>query len=173
MQQKQTKNTWHRPDPAFTYLLSFFLLLTSIAWGLAYADGFSKTLKITLVFIFGHFVGMSVLVSTFAYFLVGRLLGPGVKGLSGRRRTGLFTSQGDGENLEFGYCWDVSIRAFFPVWVFVYVVQFILMPVVAKEIWLSRFFGNLIYLVAFSYYCVITFLGYNGMSISTENGDSF
>jgi hypothetical protein len=131
----ETKNTWHRPDPSFTYLLSFFLLLTSIAWGLAYADRFSQTLRITLVFIFGHFLGTSLLISTLSYFLVGRLLGPGVPGLPGRRRQGLFTQPGDGDVLEFGYCFDVSIRAFFPVWVFLYVVQFLLMPVVAKDYW--------------------------------------
>jgi hypothetical protein len=133
---KQTKNTWHRPDPSFTYLLSFFLLLTSIAWGLAYADGVGKTLKIMFVFVFGHFIGTSLLVSTVAYFLVGRFLGPGVKGLPGRRRQqGLFTQPGEAEQLEFGYCFDVAIRAFFPVWVFLYVVQFLLMPVIAKEYW--------------------------------------
>jgi UNC-50 family len=139
--QKQTKNTWHRPDPSFTYLLSFFLLITSIAWGLAYADGFSKTLRITLFFIFIHFIALSLLVSAVAYFLIGRLLGPGVPGLPGRRRQGLFTTLGaEGEQLEFGYCFDVSIRAFFPVWLFLYVVQFLLMPVIAKEYWyvLSR-----------------------------------
>ncbi|KAF2399851.1 hypothetical protein EJ06DRAFT_530640 [Trichodelitschia bisporula] len=104
----ETKNTWHRPDPAFTYLLSFFLLLTSIAWGLAYANGFSKVFRITLVFIFGHFIGNSLLISTLAYFFVGRLLGPGVPGLPGRRRQGLFTQPGEGDQLEFGYCFDVS-----------------------------------------------------------------
>lgn len=30
---------------------------------------------------------------------------------------------------------QVSIRAFFPMWVFLYVVQFILMPVIAKDYW--------------------------------------
>lgn len=88
------------------------------------------------------------------------------------------------EQLEFGYCFDVSrydcslklkgemltcaeqvsIRAFLPVWVFLYVVQFLLMPVIARDYWVSLFFGNLLYLVAFGYYFVITFLGYNGMS---------
>jgi len=116
------------------YLLSFFLLITSIAWGLAYADGFSRVLRISLAFIFIHFIGLSLVVSTLAYFLVGRLLGPGVPGLPGRRRQGLFTQQlGEGEMLEFGYCFDVSIRAFFPVWAFLYLVQFILMPVIAKD----------------------------------------
>jgi UNC-50 family len=134
--QKQTKNTWHRPDPSFTYLLSFFLLLTAIGWGLAYADGASSVIKITIVFIFGHFIGLSLLVSALAYFFIGRLLGPGVPGLPGRRRQGLFTQLGaDGEQLEFGYCFDVAIRAFFPAWVFLYVFQFLLMPVIVSEFW--------------------------------------
>lgn len=159
---KQTKNTWHRPDPSFTYLLSFFLVLTSVAWGLAYARGVGGVVKVAVVFVLGHFIGLSLLVATVAYFLVGRLLGPGVPGLPGRRR-GLFTQPGDGEQLEFGYCFDVAIRAFFPVWVFLYVVQFLLMPLVAKEYWVSLFFGNTLYLLAYGYYAVITFLGYNAL----------
>lgn len=139
----ETKNTWHRPDPSFTYLLSFFLTLTSIAWGLAYADGFGRTLRLVLVFVFGHFIGLSLVIATLAYFLVGRLLGPGIKGLPGRRRQGLFAAETgraganvvQGEQLEFGYCFDVAIRAFFPVWVFLYVGQFLLMPVVSQEYW--------------------------------------
>ncbi|KAF2155377.1 UNC-50 [Myriangium duriaei CBS 260.36] len=163
---KQTRNTWHRPDPSFTYLLSFFLVLTALAWGLAYADGVSRTFSILLAFVFGHFLAASLLISTAMYFLVGKFLGPGVPGLPGRsRRAGLFgpPSGAPGEQLEFGYCFDVSIRAFFPVWVFLYVVQFLLMPVISRDYWVSEFFGNLLYLVAFGYYFVITFLGYNAL----------
>ncbi|KAF4556210.1 UNC-50-like protein [Elsinoe fawcettii] len=164
--QKQTRNTWHRPDPSFTYLLSFFLLLTALAWGLAYADGVSRTIKIVLVFIFGHFLATSLVVSTAMYFLVGKFLGPGVAGLPGRsRRAGLFgpPGGGPGEQLEFGYCFDVSIRAFFPIWVFLYVIQFLLMPVISRDYWISEFFGNSLYFLAFGYYFVITFLGYNAL----------
>ncbi|KAK8175073.1 UNC-50 family protein [Phyllosticta citrichinensis] len=160
---KQTKNTWHRPDPSFTYLLSFFLILTSLAWGLAYADGFGRTMRIMLVFVFVHFIGLSLVVATASYFLVGRLLGPGVPGLPGRRRQGLFVQPGDGEQLEFGYCFDVSIRAFFPVWVFLYVIQFLFMPLIARDYWVSSLIGNSLYLLAFGYYAIITFLGYNAL----------
>jgi hypothetical protein len=113
----ETKNTWHRPDPSFTYLLSFFLLLTALAWGLAYAPSFGSIVRLSLLFIFLHFLGSSLLVSTIGYFVVGRLFGPNgaaasITGLRirGRRRgaaQGLFTQPGEKDQLEFGYCFDV------------------------------------------------------------------
>jgi hypothetical protein len=90
------------------------------------------------MFVFVHFLLFSLLIATLFYFLVGRLLGPGVKGLSwGRRRQGLFNVEdGDATNeLEFGYCWDVAIRAFVPIWVFLYFVQFVLMPAISSPYW--------------------------------------
>lgn len=84
---------------------------------------------------------------------------------------------------------QVAIRAFFPVWVMLYVVQFILWPLIARDNWfasfpsvqlsplhppskpdaslpdrVSLFFGNTLYLIALGYYSVICFLGYNGTS---------
>ena len=104
----ETKNTWHRPDPSFTYLLSFFMLVTGIAWGIAYTSSVGATIRLIILFVFVHFLLISLLVATAAYFLVGRLLGPGIAGLPGRRRQqGLFTRVGEGESLEFGYCFDV------------------------------------------------------------------
>jgi hypothetical protein len=38
------------------------------------------------------------------------------------------------------------------------------MPLIAQDYWVSNFFGNTMYLLALSYYFVITFLGYNGKS---------
>jgi hypothetical protein len=116
----ETKNTWHRPDPSFTYLLSFFLLLTALAWGLAYAPAFGSIVRLSLLFIFVHFIGSSLVVSTIAYFAIPRLFGPdgvaaslsGFRGSRGRRRgaaQGLFVQPGEKDQLEFGYCFDVSL----------------------------------------------------------------
>ncbi|KIW69636.1 hypothetical protein PV04_05502 [Phialophora macrospora] len=160
---KQTRNTWHRPDPSFTYLLSFFLLLTSFAWSLAYTPSFGSVVKLALMFVVIHFLAGSLLVSAIAYYLVGRLLGPGIAGLPGRRRQqGLFGPPGGtrgAEVLEFGYCFDVSIRAFFPPYVLLYIIQYILMPVLNHQNHASTFFANLLYLGAGLYWSLITFLG--------------
>ena len=64
----------------------------------------------------------------------------------------------------------MSIRAFLPLWVFLYVLQFLFMPLIARDYWVSNFFGNSMYLLALSYYFVITFLGYNGAYISDYDG---
>ena len=85
------------------------MFLTGIAWGIAYAPSIASAVRLPLIFVFGHFLAISVLVATGAFFLVGRLLGPGIAGLPGRRRQqGLFTPVGETESLEFGYCFDVS-----------------------------------------------------------------
>jgi hypothetical protein len=42
------------------------------------------------------------------------------------------------------------------------------MPLIAQDYWVSNFFGNSMYLLALSYYFVITFLGYNGESGRTS-----
>ncbi len=85
------------------------MLLTGIAWGIAYTNSVGAIVRLTLLFVFVHFLAVSLIVATAAFFLVGRLLGPGIAGLPGRRRQqGLFTQAGEGEQLEFGYCFDVS-----------------------------------------------------------------
>ena len=88
------------------------MLLTGLAWGVASLNSVAAVVRLTLIFVFVHFLAISLLVATAAFFLVGRLLGPGIAGLPGRRRQqGLFTQAGGGEQLEFGYCFDVSGRA--------------------------------------------------------------
>ncbi|KAL4959957.1 unc-50 family protein [Aspergillus stella-maris] len=171
----QTKNTWHRPDPSFVYLLSFFLLVTALAWGLAYAPSFGSIVRLSFLFVVVHFIGSSLLVSTLGYFVIGRLFGPNgaaasITGLRirGRRRgaaQGLFTQPGEKDQLEFGYCFDVSNRAFFPLYLHLYVVQFLLLPLLTRSPsnFLATFLGNTLYLSALTYYTYITFLGYNAL----------
>ncbi|KAF3099906.1 hypothetical protein TWF569_003965 [Orbilia oligospora] len=125
---KQTKGHWGRDDPSFVALLSFFLLLTSIAWGLAYTPSFLSIARLALVLTFVHFLSGALLVATAGWYLAGRFLRKG--------RTGRFgaTPSADGE-LEWAYCFDVAVRAFFVAFFFLYIVQFFLMPLLSKNWW--------------------------------------
>ena len=84
------------------------MLLTGLAWGVATTYSAAGIVRLTLIYVFVHFLAISLLVATVAYFLMGRLLGHGIAGLPGRRRQqGLFVQAEDREQLEFGYCFDV------------------------------------------------------------------
>ncbi|KAK2855567.1 hypothetical protein FQN49_005064 [Arthroderma sp. PD_2] len=180
----KTKNTWHRPDPSFCYLLSFFLYLTGLAWGFAYKSTLSSIAGLGISFILFHFLGASLIVSTIMYFSVGRIFGPngpaavisewrGTRSSLGRMRRrgpaqGLFALSGDNEHVEFGYCFDVSNRAFFTLYLHLYILQFILLPVLTRGTdtspsFLATILGNTLYLSAFTYYTYISFLGYSNL----------
>ena len=112
------------------------------------------------------FALVGLLIATSAWFLAKRFL-------RGRRTVNVSLDMGVGvEELEFGYCFDVHCNAFFPVFVWLYVVQYLIMPLLIKDYWylglwegadgrISIFLGNTLYAVALIYYTYITFLGYN------------
>ncbi|EWC45559.1 hypothetical protein DRE_05417 [Drechslerella stenobrocha 248] len=156
---KQTKGRWGRDDPSFAALLSLFLVLTSIAWDLAsvYSPSVLSVLRLALVLTFVHFISGALFAATVGWYLAGRFLRKGRAG-----RFGATPASGDGE-LEWAYCFDVAVRAFFVAFFFLYIVQFFLMPLLLKDWWISLFVGNTLYLVAFSFYFVVTFLGYNAL----------
>lgn len=112
----ETKNTYTSSDPAFPYLLAFFIFLTSFAWSLAYAaPSVPNILRIAFWFVFVHCLGVCLVAATFMWLFIGRALGPGGwlvnLGMGGRRR-GLFGLDGsaDGvEGVEWGFAFDVSI----------------------------------------------------------------
>ena len=85
------------------------MLITGLAWGIASTHSAAGIIRLALLYISVHFLAFSLVTATLAFFLVGRLLKPGIMGLPGRRRQqGLFTQFGESEELEFGYCFDVS-----------------------------------------------------------------
>ncbi|KAI5806282.1 UNC-50 [Geopyxis carbonaria] len=155
---KQTKNSWSRDDPSFIVLLTFFLTLTAIAWGLAYVPSFGSIVRLIFSLVFLHFLFTSLVFAATGYFLCGKFLKvPASEGLG---RAGITSGSGE---MEFMYCFEIGVRSFFPIWVFLYVIQFLMMPLLSRDYWISIFLGNSLYLIAFSFYSIITFLGYNAL----------
>lgn len=125
-----------------------------------------------MVFMVGvDFALVGLVIATTVWLLAKRFL-------KGRGRTIGTDVLAAREELEFGYCFDVHCNAFFPVFVWLYVVQYLIMPLLMKDLWydtpggselmrcvcrISLFLGNTLYAVALLYYSYITFLGYSCM----------
>ena len=111
-------------------------------------------LKLMLYMVFIDFLAVGVLIATIGWVLASRFL-------KQSRRTGGEIG-GEGE-LEWAYCFDIHCNSFLLIWLCLYVIQFILLPVLTRTNWISLFIGNTLYLIALTYYFYITFLGYSNM----------
>lgn len=156
---KQTKNTWARDDPSFVILLSAFLVLSAIAWGLAYSPGFGSILKLMVYMVLVDFLAVGLVVATVGWLFANRFLRQQRAG----GPAGAATAFGGEGVLEWAYCFDVHCNAFLVIWLYLYIVQFILLPILGRSNWISLLFGNALYMAALCHYFVITFMGYSSM----------
>ncbi|KAH3678337.1 hypothetical protein WICMUC_001570 [Wickerhamomyces mucosus] len=153
--QKQTKNRWARDDPSFVILLSLFITLSAVAWGVAYSPGILSILRLILYMVFIDFFIVGFIISTIGWILANKLF----KKKNYNESIGA-VSEGD---LEWAYCFDIHCNAYLIIWVALYMIQFILLPILKMNNFLGLFLGNTLYFASLSYYFVITFYGYNAL----------
>ncbi|KAK2856904.1 hypothetical protein Q5P01_005639 [Channa striata] len=135
--RKQTKDQWARDDPAFLVLLSIWLCVSTIGFGLVLDMGILETLKLLLWVVFVDCIGVGLLIST----LMCRNF-----------------------DVEWGYAFDVHLNAFYPLLVILHFLQlFFINHVINVDWFLGYFLGNTLWLIAIGYYLYITFLGYNAL----------
>mmetsp|Transcript_10534 Transcript_10534/g.19663 ORF Transcript_10534/g.19663 Transcript_10534/m.19663 type:complete len:416 (+) Transcript_10534:119-1366(+) len=79
--------------------------------------------------------------------------------MSSRRRTPYHVRQ----SVEFMYAFDVHCNAFFVLFVFIYGLQFFLLPIVLGKGFFSFLVSNVLYSVAFFGYFYVTHLGYRAL----------
>jgi len=149
MYRKRTKDQWARDDPAFLVLLSAALALSSILFAFVLGLSVWGFVKFFMWVVFIDCIGVGVVVATVLWLVSNRWL----------RRV-------DDQDVEWGYCFDVHLNAFFPMLTLLHVI----MPVCFSVLidypnLLARFFGNTIWFVAIGYYVYITFLGYTALPI--------
>src|SRR5271170_7185133 len=79
----ETKGHYRRDDPSFAVLLSFFLCVAALAWGLAYARGFLSIVKLMVFMVGVDFALVGLVIATSAWVLARRFL------RGGRRTVGV------------------------------------------------------------------------------------
>lgn len=154
-----TKDQWARDDPAFLLLLALSLSLTSVLFALVLNLSVGGFVAFFLWVVFIDCIGVGLLIATIAWFIVNRYL----------RRT-------PDQDVEWGYCFDVHLNAFFPMFILIHIFMPLLfygktqlssakhriLGLLDYPYFLSRLLGNSIWCAAFLYYVYITFLGFTG-----------
>jgi len=146
--RKQTKRQFARDDPAFLVLLSGFLVLSTALVSVVIYTSFSQYILLLLYVIMADVIGAGMLVATALWFITNKfMIKPTLKGT---------------EDVEWGFCFDVHLNAFFPV---LFILHVILPGLFFLPGFLGTFVMNSLWLVALIYYIYISFLGYNSLGI--------
>lgn len=149
MYRKRTKDQYARDDPAFLVLLSGALFFTSLLFTLVIGLTFVHLLKLVLWVVFVDCIGVGIIVATCLWCLSNSFM----------RR-----DRSPEQLVEWGYCFDVHLNAFFPLLVMLHVAMPILyLPIIQHAGILPTLIGNTIWFIAVAYYAYITFLGYAAM----------
>ncbi|XP_060597454.1 protein unc-50 homolog A-like [Ruditapes philippinarum] len=153
--RKNTKDQWARDDPAFLVLLSFWLIISSIGFAVVLGLHFLGFLKFILWVVFVDCIGVGLLIATLFWFITNRYMV-----ISPPRGQEI----PKGQDVEWGYAFDVHLNAFFPLLMILHLFQLAFLHSVINQDWfVGRFFGNTLWLVAICYYIYITFLGYSAL----------
>lgn len=147
---KQTKNKWARDDPSFFILLNVLLLISALGWGLAYQPGIVRIIRLMFYMVLVDFLLLGLVIAGVFYVVIRKFL----------TKKGDMFSQGA---LEYSYCFDVHCNGFLIVWLLLYVLQFVLLPVLTRDNWLALFVGNTLYAFSTCYYFLVTFYGYSSL----------
>ena len=136
--QHQTtgKNNYARDDPSFLILLTIFLCISAVAWGLAYSPHVVDILKLIVYMVFIDFYLTGIMIATCSWLATNKIF---------NNTWGLGTQNKYNVNyIEWGFCFDVHCNSFLMIWCLLYLVQFILLPVITiKKSFLSLLFGKL------------------------------
>uniref|UniRef100_A0AC34RPF9 Uncharacterized protein n=1 Tax=Panagrolaimus sp. JU765 TaxID=591449 RepID=A0AC34RPF9_9BILA len=147
--RKRTKDQWARDDPAFLVLLAASLLLSSILFAFVLNLSFSGFIAFFLWAVCVDCLLVGITIATILWFLSNKYL----------RRS-------QDQDVEWGYCFDVHLNAFFPLLILLHVVLPLLFyGVVDYPNFFSRLVGNTVWFAATVYYVYITFLGYTALPI--------
>ncbi|CEF67771.1 Protein unc-50 homolog [Strongyloides ratti] len=149
MYRKKSKDQWARDDPAFLVLLAVSLAISSVFFSIILNLGFGGFVLFFLWAVFIDCIFVGICVATVNWFFSNRYL-----------------RNCKDQDVEWGYCFDVHLNAFFPLLMMLHVVLPVLFyAFIDYPYFFSRLFGNAIWFIATVYYTYITFLGYTALPI--------
>ena len=149
---KQTKNRWSRDDPAFVVTCSLFMAVSASAYCISFEASVGRSVY-------------NILAAVAVDFL---LLGAGTSSLCWYLANNYLRAKGGGthtveQKVEWLYAFDVHCNSYFPVFLMLYVLQYLLSPLLLSRTFISGALAVALYGFALSYYHYMNFLGYNSL----------
>lgn len=128
----------------------YFMAVTSLGYAIAFHKSIGGFLKGILCAVVVDFGLVGIVAATLGWYLANHYL---LVDNSGSHTTE--------QKVEWLYAFDVHCNSFFPFFILLYVVQYFLLLVFMREGFVFTLLANAIYALAFTYYCYLTFLGYD------------
>ncbi|KAI5954653.1 hypothetical protein KGF54_002429 [Candida jiufengensis] len=155
-QIQDERNSYTREDPSFLILITGFLSISAIAWGLAYSPTFLDILKLIIYMVFIDFYLFGFIISTITWIITNKLFN-------------LDMNKYSVNYIEWGFCFDIHCNSFLIIWCLLYVLQFILLPIIRiKNSIIGLIIGNSLYFGSIGYYFIVTFYGFNSLPFITS-----
>ncbi|DBA72070.1 hypothetical protein WJX79_005533 [Trebouxia sp. C0005] len=149
---RQTKNQWARDDPAFVIVCAMLVACAALAYCVAFSSGLWHTLRNVASAVALDFLLVGFVICTTGWFLSNQFL---------KRKSQ--NSHNAEHHVEWMYAFDVHCNSYFPLFILLYVVQFLFSPVLLHRNMLSTIISVALYVVALSYYHYLNFLGYSAL----------
>ncbi|GBF95508.1 hypothetical protein Rsub_07858 [Raphidocelis subcapitata] len=150
--QKQTKNLWARDDPAFVVVCCLLLAAASAAYCATFSRSLWHSMLSVLSAVVVDFLLIGLATSSTCWFIANRFL----------RKRNLPHHQVE-QHVEWLYAFDVHCNSWFPLFLELYVLQFLLTPLLLLHAWLPSALACVLYAAAFSHYHYLNFLGYSAL----------
>ena len=106
--RKQTKNHWARDDPAFLFLQGIFLIVSAVAYSVAFRISITGSISFLLYTVVWNWLGMGIALATLCREIANRQL----VGQQAATSTSHVRQQ-----VEWLYAFDIHCNSFFPVFV--------------------------------------------------------
>ena len=153
----RVKHQWARDDPAFVVVLAYMLAVAGVAWCLAFGQGALETLSLLLYVLLFDFVALGSAIASAGWWVSNNYLRDDAL----REHVWVAAADAKEEHVEWRYAFDVHTNAFVPTFLLLYVVQYLLLPLLLRGGVLAALLSDTLYAAAFTIYWYLTFLGYS------------
>eukprot|EP01091_Cochliopodium_minus_P002236 TRINITY_DN12102_c0_g1_i1.p1 TRINITY_DN12102_c0_g1~~TRINITY_DN12102_c0_g1_i1.p1 ORF type:complete len:246 (+),score=23.18 TRINITY_DN12102_c0_g1_i1:35-772(+) len=151
LMHQQIKNQWARDDPAFAAIMCYFIIISSFSFSIAFsAESFYNIARFIFLGVVIDFFAIGLAIATFAWWFTNKYM----------RNKELLSDQ----KVEWLFAFDIHCNSYFPLFLLLYVVQYLMIPFLIGQGFFPAFLSNTLYAFAFIYYFRLSLHGYSSLT---------